>query len=87
MNQGAPTTGAPFPGTNAALFANAGETMAQTLERISCETGSALASLPEPFTQPCSQILGTDVIYAPVWTKASPRRKRMRISTITTAPA
>jgi hypothetical protein len=59
VNQGAPTTGLPFPGTNPALVANAGETMAQTLARVSCETGSAL---------PCSQILGTDVIYTPVWT-------------------
>ena len=42
--------------------------MAQTLERISCETGSALATLPAPYTQPCSQILATDVIYAPIWT-------------------
>jgi Tol biopolymer transport system component len=69
-NKGAPTTGSPFPGTYPALFANAGETMAQTLVRISCDTGSALASLPEPYTQPCSQVLGTDVIYAPVWTNA-----------------
>jgi hypothetical protein len=68
VNTGAPTTGEPFPGTNSALFANAGETMAQTLERISCETGSALASLPAPYTQPCSQILATDVVYAPIWT-------------------
>ncbi len=68
VNQGAPTTGEPFPGTYSALFANAGETMAQTLERISCETGSALAGLPVPYTQPCSQILATDVIYAPIWT-------------------
>jgi hypothetical protein len=68
VNKGAPTTGEPFPGTNAALFANAGETMAQTLERLSCETGSALATLPAPYTQPCSQILATDVIYAPIWT-------------------
>ena len=68
VNQGAPTTGEPFPGTYSALFANAGETMAQTLERISCETGSALAGLPAPYTQPCSQILATDVIYAPIWT-------------------
>jgi hypothetical protein len=68
VNQGAPTTGEPFPGTYSALFANAGETMAQTLERISCETGSALAALPAPYTQPCSQILATDVIYAPIWT-------------------
>ena len=68
VNKGAPTTGEPFPGTNAALFANSGETMAQTLARISCETGSALATLPAPYTQPCSQILATDVIYAPIWT-------------------
>jgi hypothetical protein len=68
VNLGAPTTGSAFPGTNNALFANAGETMAQTLERISCETGSALASLPAPYTQPCSQILATDVVYAPIWT-------------------
>ena len=68
VNQGAPTTGEPFPGTYSSLFANAGETMAQTLERISCEKGSALASLPAPYTQPCSQILATDVIYAPIWT-------------------
>ncbi|MGO9039411.1 MAG: hypothetical protein ACLPX1_10060 [Steroidobacteraceae bacterium] len=59
VNQGAPTTGQPFPSTNAALFANAGETMAQTLARISCIKGSAI---------PCSQILATDVLYANVWT-------------------
>jgi hypothetical protein len=60
VNQGAPTTGQPFPGTSPALFANAGETMAQTLARISCETGSTI---------PCSQILSTDVVYTNVWTK------------------
>ncbi len=57
VNQGAPSTGQPFPGTNTALFANAGETMAQTLGRISCIKVST-----------CSQILATDVIYANVWT-------------------
>jgi hypothetical protein len=59
VNLGAPTTGQPFPGTNPALFANAGETMAQTLARVSCESGSTIQ---------CSQILSTDVIYTPVWT-------------------
>ncbi|MGO9513361.1 MAG: hypothetical protein ACLP2F_06925 [Steroidobacteraceae bacterium] len=59
VNPGAPTTGSPFPNTNPMLFANAGETMAQTLARISCETGSTI---------PCSQILSTDVIYTNVWT-------------------
>lgn len=68
VNQGSTTTGEPFPGTNPALFTNAGETMAQTLARISCETGSPLPNLPAPYTQPCSQILTTDVIYAPIWT-------------------
>jgi hypothetical protein len=59
VNSGAPTTGQPFPNTNVALFANAGETMAQTLARISCVHGSAI---------PCSQTLATDVIYANLWT-------------------
>jgi hypothetical protein len=59
VNLGASTTGQPFPSTNTALFANAGETMAQTLARISCTKGSAI---------PCSQILATDVLYANVWT-------------------
>jgi hypothetical protein len=58
-NLGAPTTSLPFPGTNPNLFANAGETMAQTLARISCATGSVLT---------CSQVLSTDVLYAPIWT-------------------
>ncbi len=68
VNQGAPTTGEPFPNTYSALFANQGETMAQTLARISCETGSALGKLAEPKTQPCSNIMASDVIYAPIWT-------------------
>jgi hypothetical protein len=59
VNQGAPSTGLPFPNTNPNLFANAGETMAETLGRISCATGS-------PMT--CSQILSTDVIYTNIWT-------------------
>jgi hypothetical protein len=59
VNPGASTTGEPFPNTNPNLFANAGETMAQTLARISCATGS---------TMTCSQTLSTDVIYTPVWT-------------------
>ena len=58
-NVGAPATGSPFPGTNPALPANAGETMAQTLTRISCETGSTL---------PCTQVPSTDVLYTPTWT-------------------
>ena len=59
VNAGAPTTGQPFPSTNPSLFANAGETMAQTLARITCDPASGVT---------CSQILSTDVIYSPVWT-------------------
>jgi hypothetical protein len=74
VNAGAPATGEPFPGTNPSLFANQGETMAETLGRLSCNLASAanintdLANLPEPYTQPCSQVLSTDVIYGPIWT-------------------
>ena len=42
---GAPTTGLPFPNTNAALFADFGETMAQTRARISCQTDCAALEL------------------------------------------
>jgi hypothetical protein len=59
VNQGATATGQPFPNTNPALSPNAGETMAQTLARISCESGSTI---------PCSQIPSSDVIYTPIWT-------------------
>jgi hypothetical protein len=41
VNTGATTTGSPFPNTNPQLFTNAGETMAQTLARISCEPAAA----------------------------------------------
>lgn len=40
-NPGAPTTGQPFPNTNAALFANMGETMAETRGRIMCNGACA----------------------------------------------
>ena len=63
VNTGAPTTGEPFPNTNPNLFANAGETMAQTLARISCATGSAI---------PCSQIMTTDVLYTTPTDPTSP---------------
>ena len=59
-NRGAPAAGLPFPNTNPALLANAGETMAETLARFSCANGSAIP--------PCSQVLSTDVLYAPTWT-------------------
>ena len=60
-NQGAPSTGQPFPNTNPSLFANAGETMAQSLARLTCGTNPPIAG-------GCSQMLSTDVIYTPIWT-------------------
>ena len=76
VNTGAPTTGLPFPNTNPNLFANAGETMAQTLARISCAKGSGI---------PCSQIMSTDVLYT---TPASPTPSAGLVWTLgTTLPA
>jgi Tol biopolymer transport system component len=62
-NTGAPTTGAPFPDTNPDLFANAGETMAQTLARLTCGINP-----PVTLSTGCSQMLSTDVIYNTTWT-------------------
>jgi hypothetical protein len=66
VNLGAPTTGEPFPDTNPNLFTNAGETMAQTLGRITC--GSSGQSSTASGAPPCSQILSPDVIYTNIWT-------------------
>ena len=55
-NAGAPGTGVPFPNTNAAYFADFGETMAQVRARISCQTDCA-ALWP-----------GTAIVYDDVWT-------------------
>jgi hypothetical protein len=41
-NPGAPTTGQPFPNTDPALFADQGETMAETRARLSCQTDCAV---------------------------------------------
>jgi hypothetical protein len=57
-NPGAPTTGAPFPNTRAALFADMGETMAQVRARISCQ-GDCADLLPS-----------TAIRYEDVWTDA-----------------
>lgn len=43
VNPGAPTTGSPFPNTNPALFADMGETMAETRARIMCEGACSLS--------------------------------------------
>ncbi len=53
---GAPMTGSPFPNTNPAFFADAGETMAQVRARISCQTDCA-ALKPS-----------TNVVFTDVWT-------------------
>ena len=55
-NPGAPTTGQPFPGTDPALFANSGETMAETRARISCQTDCA------------TQLPAVDPHFEDVWT-------------------
>lgn len=55
-NPGAPSTGVPFPNTNAAYFADQGETMAQVRARISCQTDCA-ALLPT-----------TALVFDDVWT-------------------
>ena len=65
VNTGAPTTGSPFPEYQSATCSPMpGETMAQTLARISCTKGSAM---------PCSQIMTTDVLYT---TPTDPTHRR-----------
>jgi len=55
-NPGAPTTGQPFPNTDPALFADQGETMAETRSRISCQADCA------------AMIPSVDVEFEDVWT-------------------
>ncbi|MFQ5635030.1 MAG: hypothetical protein ACE5G3_06835 [Gammaproteobacteria bacterium] len=56
---GATTTGLPFPSTDAAIFADFGETMAEARARIACATD-------------CSAIAPTvDIVYADIWTDAA----------------
>ncbi len=62
INAGATTTGVPFPNTDPALFADAGETMAQTRARHSCATDNCSALLP-----------GVNVNYDDVWTDPAVR--------------
>ena len=57
VNVGATTTGQPFPNTDPALFADFGETMAQTRSRISCATDNCAALDPS-----------VNVVYDDVWT-------------------
>jgi len=55
---GAQTTGLPFPNTDPALFADFGETMADTRARISCATDCAVL---EPSVDPVYEDVWTDV--------------------------
>jgi len=57
VNVGSTTTGAPFPNTDPALFADFGEIMAETRSRISCQTAAT-----------CSTIPSANLIYDDVWT-------------------
>src|ERR1022692_408070 len=64
INPGAPTPGSNFPGTNPAILAqNATDDMATTLA-----LDSRGATNQTETAATCSQVLGSDVLYAPVWT-------------------
>ena len=63
IHPGAATTGLPFPNTDPALWADMGETLAQTRARISCQSDCA-ALLPR-----------VDVHYEDVWTDTALRAK------------
>jgi Hydrazine synthase alpha subunit middle domain/WD40-like Beta Propeller Repeat len=65
VNNGAATTGQPFPNTNPAFFANSGETMAQTRARISCQTDCAAL-------EPSLNIVFDDVWTDPVAANRAP---------------
>jgi hypothetical protein len=62
INPGATTTGLPFPNTNPALFADAGETMAQVRARHSCALDNCSALLPS-----------VNVAFDDVWTDPAVR--------------
>jgi hypothetical protein len=67
---GATTTGLPFPNTSPALFADFGETMAQTRARISCQTDCASLvptldlSFEDVWTDPVAAGRAADASYA-----------------------
>ena len=68
VNQGAPTTGEPFPGTDPRCSPTPARPWRKRSSASAARRAARSRALPEPYTQPCSQILATDVIYAPVWT-------------------
>jgi hypothetical protein len=70
VHAGAPSTGLPYPNTNAAFFADFGETMAQVRARVSCQTDCA-ALLPatgiaydDPWTDPAAAGRAPDAPFA-----------------------
>lgn len=63
INDGAITTGSPFPNTDPALFADMGETMAETIGRIKGNT-----TTPEPGYRNGVRRLSPDMIYEDEWT-------------------
>ncbi|MDA1074551.1 MAG: hypothetical protein O3A63_07300, partial [Proteobacteria bacterium] len=63
-NPGAPVDGSPFPNTNSALFANAGETMAQTYARIrGTRTPSVDISFVDEWTDPAVRAIDPPINY------------------------
>jgi hypothetical protein len=64
-NLGAPTTGAPFPNTNAALFANEGETMAEVYNRLNgYQSLSVNVNYTDYWTDPDIRNLNPDIDYS-----------------------
>lgn len=63
VNPGAPSTGVPFPNTEPALWADYGESMAETRSRISCATDCAALNP------------SMDIVYDDVWTDPAVRAK------------
>ncbi len=74
VNPGAPTTGSPFPNTVAALFADQGETMAETLSRISCHRRWTWCTRTCGRTRPPPDARLTPP--SPIATRISPLRRR-----------
>jgi hypothetical protein len=77
---GATATGAPFPNTVGTFSPDAGETMAETRTRVSCQTDCAAL-------EPSVDIVYTDVWTDPAATTPSPSFSYLYTNLITTPPA
>ena len=71
VNTGAPTTGVPFPNTNATFSPDEGETMAQTRARVSCANDTPRCAALTP---------SANVLYTDVWTDPGVRAPDPAIS-------